>query len=649
MENALIPRASTVRIKLGLGFEISAKAKESSITTRPHSESDLEDLITVIPHFNYYLTKPPLRTTPSKIPLYYTKSFPMLASRNVGVLGGGQLGRMLMEAANRLNIQMTILDADNAPAKQISAHSGHVTGSFADHASVRKLAEACDVITAEIEHVDTYALEEVEGQVEVQPSWNSIRIIQDKFAQKQHLSGFGIPMADYKELRENTVEELEKVGEELGYPLMLKSKTGAYDGRGNYIVKSKSSVPAALEALKNRPLYAEKWASFEKELAVMVVKTKDGVLSYPTVETIQEDSICKLVYAPSRGISEAIDKKAQELARNAVAAFEGKGVFGVEMFLLKDDSILLCELASRIHNSGHYTIEACPISQFEAHLRAILDLPIPPQSLEIRQPSIMVNILGGSTPDSHLKVAERALSIPNAGIHLYSKGAARPGRKMGHVTVTARTMQEAESLVQPLIGPTDSVIAGLTSPILFHPPKGTAPKPTVGVVMGSDSDLKTLIPGLKLLKYTFGIEPQVDITSAHRTPDYMAEYASTAASRGIKVIIAAAGGAAHLPGMAAAHTSLPVIGVPVKGSSLDGVDSLYSIVQMPRGVPVATVGINNSINAALLAARIMGAFDNGLRKKVEEYARSAKVENLEVKGVKMREVGWEKYFEEMGN
>ncbi|QSS61282.1 phosphoribosylaminoimidazole carboxylase [Histoplasma capsulatum] len=573
----------------------------------------------------------------------------MLTSRNVGVLGGGQLGRMLMEAANRLNIQMTVLDVDNAPAKQISAHHGHITGSFSDRTSVSRLAGSCDVITAEIEHVDTYALEEVEGQVEVQPSWQSIRIIQDKFAQKEHLSRYAIPMAEYRELKSNTVEELEAIGEELGYPLMLKSKTLAYDGRGNYTVNSKASIPAAFDALKDRPLYAEKWASFKMELAVMVVKTKDGVLSYPTVETVQEDSICKLVYAPSRGVSETIDKKAQELARNAVTAFEGNGVFGVEMFLLEDDSLLLCELASRIHNSGHYTIEACPMSQFEAHLRAILNLPIPQQSLQIRQPAIMVNILGGSTPDSHLKVAERALSIPNASIHLYSKGAARPGRKMGHVTITARTMNEAESLVQPLLGPTDAIVATLKSPILFHPPRPTSARrrPTIGVVMGSDSDLKTLIPGLNLLKYTFGIEPEVDITSAHRTPEYMAEYASTAASRGIKVIIAAAGGAAHLPGMAAAHTSLPVIGVPVKGSSLDGVDSLYSIVQMPRGVPVAAVGINNSINAALLAARILGAFDEQLRRKVEEYAKIAKVENLDVKGAKMREIGWEKYFEQM--
>jgi phosphoribosylaminoimidazole carboxylase len=156
----------------------------------------------------------------------------MLSSPKVGVLGGGQLGRMLMEAANRLNIQMNVLDAENAPAKQISAHDGHITGSFTDRASLLKLAEACDVLTAEIEHVNTYALEEVASRTKVEPSWKTIRIIQDKFQQKEHLSKFKIPMPDYRELHTNSTEELAAIGEELGYPLMLKSKTQAYDGRG---------------------------------------------------------------------------------------------------------------------------------------------------------------------------------------------------------------------------------------------------------------------------------------------------------------------------------------------------------------------------------------------------------------------------------
>lgn len=380
----------------------------------------------------------------------------------------------------------------------------------------------------------------------------------------------------------------------------------------------------------------------------MVAKTKDEVLSYPTVETVQEDSICKLVYAPARNVSSAINQKAQELARKAVSAFEGKGVFGVEMFLLEDGSLLLCEIASRIHNSGHYTIEGCPLSQFDTHIRAILDLPIPPQGLQLRQPSIMLNIIGGAETDTHLKAAEHALSIPNASIHLYSKGAAKPGRKMGHVTVTAPTMHEAETHIQPLIDVVDYIRAQRSDVKTKPAPSGPSkPAPSVAVMMGSDSDLKTLVPGLKLLRDSFGIEAAVDITSAHRTPTFMAEYSASAAARGIKVIIAAAGGAAHLPGMAAAHTALPVIGVPVKGSSLDGVDSLYSIVQMPRGVPVATVGINNSINAALLAARILGSFDPVVQRKVEAYAEKARSENMDQKEVKMQGIGWEKYFESM--
>lgn len=156
----------------------------------------------------------------------------MWNDRKVGVLGGGQLGRMLVESANRLNIQVNVLDAENAPAKQLSFHDGHVTGSFKEPEAVRKLAEKCDVITAEIEHVDTHALEEVDSQVQIEPSWQAIRTIQNKFDQKEHLAKHDIPMAEHRELVENTPEELAKAAGELGYPLMLKSKTMAYDGRG---------------------------------------------------------------------------------------------------------------------------------------------------------------------------------------------------------------------------------------------------------------------------------------------------------------------------------------------------------------------------------------------------------------------------------
>lgn len=376
----------------------------------------------------------------------------------------------------------------------------------------------------------------------------------------------------------------------------------------------------------------------------MVVKTNTGTLAFPVVETIHENSICKLVYAPPRGVSNAVCEKAQELAKQAVSDFEGKGVYGVEMFLLPDDTLLVNEIAPRPHNSGHYTIEGCYMSQFDAHLRAILDLPIPASALRLRTPAVMLNILGGQTPEAHLGLSGAALKVPGASIHLYGKGTGSLGRKMGHITITAPTLSEAESLMAPLIEIADW-ISGRSASANAHP-SSQQQRPIVGVIMGSHSDLPTLKPGLDLLTQ-FSIPFEARITSAHRTPEWMSSYTSQAAQNGIQVIIAAAGGAAHLPGMAAAHTPLPVIGVPVKGSSTDGMDSLLSIVQMPRGVPVAAVAINNSLNAALLACRILGVLDARTMAKIERYAQNARREVME-RDENLKEAGYEKFLQVMG-
>ena len=200
----------------------------------------------------------------------------------------------------------------------------------------------------------------------------------------------------------------------------------------------------------------------------------------------------------------------------------------------------------------------------------------------------MLNILGGRDPDTHLRVAKAALNVRRAAIHLYGKGDGRPGRKMGHVTVTATTVSEAEEVISPLIKLVDEIRAEARQP------QTTAnsalalqrrPRPVVAVTMGSDSDLNVLLPGIRLLE-EFGVPFHTTITSAHRTPERMFQFAKEAESKGIQVIIAAAGGAAHLPGMIAAISPLPVIGVPVKASTLDGWDSLLSIVQMPVRLPL---------------------------------------------------------------
>lgn len=574
---------------------------------------------------------------------FNTNTNKMADNRKVGVLGGGQLGRMLIEAANRLNIQVNVLDVAGSPAKQISTHDGHIEGSFKDAAAVKKLAESSDVVTVEIEHVDTHMLEEVSGQVVVEPSWKTLRTIKDKYAQKQYLKEHGVDVADSIDLEGKGVAGLKEVGASYGYPFMLKSKTEAYDGKGNFVVKTEADVDAAFEALGKRPLYAERWADFRMELAVMVVKTKDGVLTFPTVETVHEDSICKLTYAPPRNVAEEAAQRAQELAKKAIGAFEGKGVFGVEMFLLKDDSLLINEIAPRPHNSGHYTIEACPISQYDAHLRAILDLPISQSSLRLREPSIMLNILGGKTPDSHVQVAKKALESPNASIHLYGKGDARPGRKMGHITITAPTLAAAEREIQPLV---DFVDNQKGKNVESRSSESSKEDPLVAVIMGSDSDLPVLRAGLEILT-KLQIPFTTRITSAHRTPDWLREFSKTASQTSLKVIIGAAGGAAHLPGMCASWTTLPVIGLPVKASVMDGWDSLVSMTQMPRGEPVATVGINNSTNAALLAVRILGAEDKTIRERLRVWMEGNEKEVMR-KDKALLEDGWEAYLKGMG-
>ena len=279
-------------------------------------------------------------------------------SRNVvGVLGGGQLGRMLLEASSRLNIGLLVLDpSSSSPAKQISSAS-HLDGSFSDPSKIIELASRVDVLTVEIEHVDAGALQKVRDQnsdkggrtgkgVCVYPSPEVILTIQDKYKQKVHLCEKGLPVADFMAL--NGGQEAENsilvAIESFGLPLMLKSRTQAYDGRGNFLLSAKDDIPAAIKSLGagSRPLYAERFAAFEAEIAVMVVKSATGELkSYDPVETVHKESICHLVRAPLRKGKRGIAERAKQFAETAIATFgEGAvGIFGVEMFLLPNGSL----------------------------------------------------------------------------------------------------------------------------------------------------------------------------------------------------------------------------------------------------------------------------------------------------------------------
>ncbi|KAG3157637.1 phosphoribosylaminoimidazole carboxylase [Phytophthora cactorum] len=577
----------------------------------------------------------------------------------VGVLGGGQLGRMMSNAAHRLGLQVLVLDplGADSPAGQTGLKA--VAGSFTKEEDIAKLAEQCDVLTVEIEHVNAAFLQQLQDKKEanlqgVHPAPATIALIQDKYQQKQFFTQVeGVDVAPYEIV--TSLQGARQVGDRFGYPYMLKSRRLAYDGKGNAVVKSEKDLVDAFEKLgakllakesadvdlkqlaeEEAKLYAEKWVPFVKELAVMVVKGAEGdVRAYPVVETTQRDSICDTVLAPAQ-IPEDVAKRAGELAQAAVAQLDGRGIYGVELFLTATGEVLLNEIAPRPHNSGHYTIEACETDQFEQHLRAITGLPL--GSCALRVPAaLMVNVLGDATSseDVSFSLLRNSLSIPGAAAHFYGKAGVRPGRKLGHVTITAPNVEELAKRATAL-----SPEAAKNSGLLKH-----ERKPLVGIVMGSDSDLPSMAAAADMLE-KFGVPYELTIVSAHRTPARMYEYAQSAAGRGLKVIIAGAGGAAHLPGMIAALTPLPVVGVPVKTSTLNGEDSLLSIVQMPRGVPVATVAIGNSTNAGLLAVRILGAGDSSLIEAMATFLDTQKRE-VDDKIEKMATSGWKEYLQKM--
>ncbi|XP_057470698.1 phosphoribosylaminoimidazole carboxylase, chloroplastic-like isoform X1 [Actinidia eriantha] len=550
----------------------------------------------------------------------------------VGVLGGGQLGRMLCQAASQMAIKVNVLDPmENCPASALSHY--HMVGSYDDGHTVEEFAKRCGVLTVEIEHVDAETLERLERQgIDCQPKASTIRIIQDKYLQKVHFSRHAIPLPEFMQI--DHLESAKRAGELFGYPLMIKSKRLAYDGRGNAVARREEEISSAVNALGGyaRGLYVEKWASFSKELAVIVARGRDGsILCYPVVETIHRENICHVVKAPAN-VPWKVRKLATDVAYKAVSSLEGAGIFAVELFLTRDGQVLLNEVAPRPHNSGHHTIESCFTSQFEQLLRAVVGLPLGDPSLKTPA-AIMYNILGEDEGEPGFRLAhqliERALSISGATVHWYDKPEMRKQRKMGHITIIGASLGIVEARMKSMLN--EESFDGQT-----------AVTPRVGIIMGSDSDLPIMKDAARILDM-FGVPYELRIVSAHRTPEMMFSYASSAGQRGIQIIIAGAGGAAHLPGMVAALTPLPVIGVPVRASSLDGLDSLLSIVQMPRGVPVATVAINNATNAGLLAVRMLGVGDADLQARMSQYLEDTKHDVL-VKAEKLEKDGWEAYL-----
>ncbi len=355
----------------------------------------------------------------------------------IGIVGGGQLGRMLAFSAKKLGYTVTVIDpTPNSPAGQVT--DAQILGGYKDEKATRELAAISDVMTIDAEFVNDTVLDTLEkkGQA-VYPSAHTIGIIKDKLRQKEFLKKAHIPTAAF--IAVSGKEDIEQAATKFGYPLLLKARCDAYDGKGNVVLKSKNDIENGLTVLKDRDLYVEKFVSFKKEIAIMVARsTKGEVAVFPVVETIHKDNICDVVIAPG-AVPKKVKEKAEKLGKKVVKLLDGIGVFGIEMFLDNNNNVLINEIAPRVHNSGHYTIEACITSQFEQHIRAIMGLPLGSTNMIVKF-AVMKNILGEKNGNGFPEGIEKALAIENVSLHMYGKQESRPKRKMGHITVTGSSL-----------------------------------------------------------------------------------------------------------------------------------------------------------------------------------------------------------------
>ena len=355
-------------------------------------------------------------------------------SKVLGIIGGGQLGMMLTEAAQNMKDEISkviVVDpTKNCPASKAGAEQ--IIADFKDEDAIKKLSELSDIITYEIESGNSDVLKKLEENTEINPSPDTLRIIQDKLTQKQFLRDNDIPVAEFANI--NNEDELEKMIERMGLPLILKTRRDAYDGRGNYKINSKSEINDALDLFSGKSLMVEKFVKFEKEVSVIAARnTKGDITTYPVVENIHENNILKITIAPGR-VSEEVRIKAERIAKKTMEVLQGAGVFGIEMFVTSDDKVLINEIAPRVHNSGHHTLQSCNTSQFDQHLRAILGMDLGDSS--IKYPTIMYNILGPKTFQGEYNVLFKKQE--NVHLKMYGKLESKPQRKIGHVNIVGK-------------------------------------------------------------------------------------------------------------------------------------------------------------------------------------------------------------------
>ena len=366
-----------------------------------------------------------------------------LTSRDaIGIFGGGQLGRMLAMAARGMDIRSVSLDPGlDCPASQVTDR--HIVAAYDDLAAARELAERSDVVTYEFENVDATAIERIAELKSVYPSPSVLRVCQDREIEKDTLSALGIAVPEYRVVRSS--EGALSAVREIGVPVVMKTTRWGYDGKGQNVVRDAGDAIAAFEGLNGSevaPLIVEGFVDFAMEVSVVCARDLSGEMrAFPVSENVHVGGILDTSVVPAR-CSDAVRDEAVRVAMRIAEGLDVIGLIAVEMFAAKDGSVLVNELAPRPHNSGHWTIEGCETSQFEQLARILVGMPM--GDVGLRSPTVMVNLLGdvweatGGSPDW-----SSVLGVPRAHLHLYGKSGYRVGRKMGHITVTGDTVEDA--------------------------------------------------------------------------------------------------------------------------------------------------------------------------------------------------------------
>ena len=364
----------------------------------------------------------------------------------LGIIGGGQLGMMITEAAKKMPEHISkiiVLDpTENCPAAQVGAEQ--IVADFKDEDAIIDLANKSDIITYEIESGDSDVLKSIEKNTEVNPSPETLKIIQDKFLQKSFLLENDIPVPEFIKIEK--IDDIKEGLKSFGFPVLLKARRDAYDGRGNFKINSEDEIQKAFDYFQGQDLLLEKFIPFKMEVSVIASRnTKGQIKTYPLVENIHEENILRETIAPAR-VTEDVTQKAEQIAEKIMAVFKGAGTFGIEMFVTQDNNILINEIAPRVHNSGHHTLQSSETSQFEQHLRAILGLEL--GSTKLIHNTIMYNILGTKGFNGEYKSI--TLSETNVYLKMYGKQISKPLRKLGHFNLVAGNDETVEQLLEKL-------------------------------------------------------------------------------------------------------------------------------------------------------------------------------------------------------